>query len=339
MTASRVAIAIALALLIAPAAGRAATPGGTAGAGVARTQAEAGISRKGFTEASRRTAVRYWTPRRAVEAIRNGNPTGPTATGFDSGLEGPSGWAGPRTVRPAHDPTAGHRSDAGASHGPADPEVAGNSANGRLFLRFRGRKASCSATLVNTRRLNLAITAGHCLFGLEFGGWAGHVAFVPAYDHGKRPFGTYPAKRLLANTAGLLGDPNLDLGAVILGRNSRGRPGHVAGASGWATGISRWRRFSIFGYPAGAFKAAELRRCVSRSYRANRWSYRLPGPPAVGANCDMARGSSGGGWFTSNGAEADYLNGLTSYSVRPARNRIYSPYFGRAALRLIRQAR
>jgi len=48
------------------------------------------------------------------------------------------------------------------------------------------------------------------------------------------------------------------------------------------------------------------------------------GPPTVPSACDMASGSSGGGWIV-GGA---FVNGVTSYGYTGAGNKVYSPYFG-----------
>lgn len=226
-----------------------------------------------------------------------------------------------------------------ASHMPVpDPEAV--QAQGRLFLRYGRARASCSATLINTPQRNVAVTAGHCLYDPFSGVWASNVVFVPGYDHGNRPFGSFQARAAeIMAPWGRRANTNFDVGVVTLRANRLGRPADVVGGSGWATGLSRWRHFDLLGYPGGALRSQEVRLCSSRSYRANRNSFRIPGPPAMRAFCDMARGSSGGGWITTDGT-GSYLNGVTSYGVlKPEFRRVlFSPYFGRSVRRLIRRA-
>jgi len=218
-----------------------------------------------------------------------------------------------------------------------DPEAL--QAHGRLFFRFRRFLGSCSATVVSTPRRNVVVTAAHCLYDPLSGTVSRHVVFVPAYDDGERPFGSFAAR-----STAVLGpwarraNTNFDVGAVVLRAGPQGHVGDVVGASGWATGLSRSRSFDIFGYPAGALLGRHLRQCASRAFRGDRTSYRIPGPPTMRAFCDMARGASGGGWVTTEGGES-YVNGVTSYRLPDKFGVIFSPYFGQAVSRLIRTAR
>ena len=62
--------------------------------------------------------------------------------------------------------------------------------NGRIF-GFDPREGdySCSGTALNTPSHSIVLTAGHCV--LEDGVVGRDLTFVPAYDHGERPFGTF----------------------------------------------------------------------------------------------------------------------------------------------------
>jgi len=42
------------------------------------------------------------------------------------------------------------------------------------------------------------------------------------------------------------------------------------------------------------------------------------------ASCDMAAGSSGGGWLF----DGEYISGVTSYSYQGRSTQLFSPYFG-----------
>lgn len=48
---------------------------------------------------------------------------------------------------------------------------------------------SCSGTALNTPSRSIVLTAGHCV--IERGKVTRKLTFVPAYDHGSRPFGTF----------------------------------------------------------------------------------------------------------------------------------------------------
>jgi V8-like Glu-specific endopeptidase len=212
-----------------------------------------------------------------------------------------------------------------------DPTVGPFSAHGRIFGRYEGDKFSCSGTVINTPSNRAIITAGHCLH--EAGVWASHVVFVPAYKGGRRPFGNFEAKTLWVLRGWLNENFNFDVGMISVRANSRGKPGNVAGARGWATGLGRNQFFEAFGYPAGAARGQELRYCRSRFLGNDRSTYRDPGPPTMRINCNMAGGSSGGGWVI----DEEFANSVISYGYTEQRERLYGPYFGRAVKRLIRQ--
>jgi V8-like Glu-specific endopeptidase len=172
------------------------------------------------------------------------------------------------------------------------------------------------------------LTAGHCI--LDGGVRAAHLSFVPAYDHGHRPFGTFHATstRVMERWR-LTGSTSYDLGALIVAPNRRGRLTDVVGARDWVTGRSRLSRFQIFGYPAASLFGQELRTCAGVGLDSDPFSD--PGPPTVPSRCDMAAGASGGGWLL----DGRYLNGVTSYSY-PHGRRLFSPYFGVAAAAFLR---
>src|SRR5213595_345487 len=72
------------------------------------------------------------------------------------------------------------------------PDVAGVEyrTNGKIFgVDPTQGPYTCSGTALNTPSRSIVITAGHCV--VEGRHWGRHLAFVPAYDHGARPFGTF----------------------------------------------------------------------------------------------------------------------------------------------------
>ncbi len=99
----------------------------------------------------------------------------------------------------------------------------------------------------------------------------------------------------------------------------------TVGAKGWTSSRSRFTELQIFGYPAGALHGEEMRECITRGAGFDRAFIPLFGPPPLAANCNMASGSSGGGWLAEGGT---LLDGVTSYHHPPNHIRHYSPYFG-----------
>ena len=284
-----------------------------------------------YAPARARAALRYWTPgrMRSARSVPMPDPAlGPAAA---SPLSPEA--RGRAAVVPPHAPvlSRGRR-----SRTVPDPTVEPFSEQGRLFIRFGRLAGSCSATLVNTPSQRVAITAGHCLhMGLgRFGRWASSAVFVPGYHDGQRPFGSFTARaaEVLPDWFAFQND-DYDVGAVVLEANALGRPGDVVGSRGWATGLGRRQSFQAFGYPAAASRGQHLRECDSGFRGLDHSTIRMPGPPTSRIRCDMATGSSGGGWIISGTT----LDGLISYFYPGRRGFMYGPYFGLAVKRLIQR--
>jgi V8-like Glu-specific endopeptidase len=201
---------------------------------------------------------------------------------------------------------------------------AGTRTNGRI-LGFDPREGdySCSGTALATPSHSIVLTAGHCV--QERGSVGRELTFIPAYDHGERPFGTFQVE-----TAYMMPqwhrdeNPDFDLAALRVAPNPFGALTDVVGARGYVTGRSRHVNFQIFGYPAAALSGEELRSCLAKGLGSDILTYRFAGPPTVPTSCDMAGGSSGGAWIVGG----EYIDGITSYGYTGYGNKVYSPYFG-----------
>jgi V8-like Glu-specific endopeptidase len=171
----------------------------------------------------------------------------------------------------------------------------------------------------------MVLTAGHCV--QEQGVVGRELEFIPAYDHGSRPFGTFrvevaymmPQWRHNEN-------PDFDVAALQVAPNELGRLVDVVGGRGWVVNQPRHSSFQIYGYPAAALKGEELRSCKAHGLGADPLTTHFLGPPTLPGACDMAGGSSGGAWVV----DGLFVNGVTSYGYTGTPNRMYSPYFGPA---------
>jgi hypothetical protein len=210
-----------------------------------------------------------------------------------------------------------------------DASALGARTNGKIYATAPGLGTyTCSGTTINTPSRSVVLTAGHCI--VERGVRATRFQFVPAFDHGRRPFGTFRSTSARVMAGWLLAEnSDYDLGALIVRPNALGPLTDVVGARGFITDRSRFSRFEIFGYPEGAVGGLELRTCVGVGLGKD--PHFDPGPPPVPARCDMAAGSSGGAWL--HGGR--YVNGVTSYGY-PHGRRLFSPYFGAAVAAFLR---
>ncbi|CAN5583374.1 hypothetical protein BH20ACT15_BH20ACT15_08760 [soil metagenome] len=272
-------------------------------------------------------AVGFWTPERMRSAVPLDGPGDAPAPAASSSGPSASAAAQPPDVEidPARDT--------------AYPERI----HGKLFLTLGGQNVSCSGTVVNSRRGNLVLTAGHCVVTPGIGGsepvWATNVIFVPAYRDGVAPFGTYPATSLRAPTRWVR-EPliELDIGAVNLVPGPGGA--EIQSLLG-ARGVSfnrpsrsyRRKGFQIFGYPgepAAAYDAEWPILCRSRFKGFEPFSGSVVAGP-----CNMKQGSSGGGFVIGGGL----VNSVVSHGTCPpatAANctRTAGTFFGSTAFKL-----
>jgi len=215
--------------------------------------------------------------------------------------------------------------DAGASSvHVVDATAAGTRTNGKIIgLDPREGPYSCSGTAIDTPSRSIVLTAGHCV--LEGGREARRIVFVPAYDHGARPFGTYPVEAVYVMPQWRHGEnPDFDVAALRVGPSSLGLLTDVVGARDYAIGKSRLAPFQIFGYPAAQAGGEELRSCRAHGLGPDPLTNVFSGPPTMLASCNMAAGSSGGAWLF----EGEYVSGVTSYGYSGRPTQLFSPYFG-----------
>lgn len=191
---------------------------------------------------------------------------------------------------------------------------------------------SCSGTALNTPSRSIVLTAGHCV--IEKGSAGRRLTFVPAYEHGVRPFGTFTVESVYVMSQWRRSEnPDFDVAALRVAPNRLGALTDVVGARGFATSRSRHAAFQIFGYPAAHAQGEELRSCDAHGLGFDRLTEGFGGPPTMPASCDMAAGSSGGAWIF----DGDLVSGVTSYSYQGRPTQLFSPYFGAQVGAFLRQ--
>ena len=79
---------------------------------------------------------------------------------------------------------------------------------GALFYTASSNRHFCTASVVNSSTGNLVLTAAHCVY---LGGYAQNLVFVPGYDDGAAPYGTWTVQKIIvANGWRQHQDPSLD---------------------------------------------------------------------------------------------------------------------------------
>ncbi|HVC06118.1 MAG TPA: trypsin-like serine protease [Solirubrobacterales bacterium] len=261
-------------------------------------------------------ASRFWGARRIRQALDHpARPPRPTVSGPPEPSLAPGR---PRRV-------AGTEALI-SSVGIANTSAVEDRTNGRVFgIDPRLGPYSCSGTSLDTPNGSMVLTAGHCV--VEARRWGRDLVFIPAFDHGRRPFGAFPAETVYTTPQWRQSEnTDFDVAVLQVKPNQFGTLAEVVGSRGYVTGRSRFTAFQIFGYPAGALDGEELRSCMTHGLGSDPLTIGLGGPPTVPSRCNMAAGSSGGAWL----AEGQYINGLTSYGYARNFTRLYSPYFGAA---------
>lgn len=231
----------------------------------------------------------------------------------------------PAAAAAAPSPPVLHEVRAGASSVKVgDVSAPGTRTNGKVIAWTRGEgEYSCSGTAINTPSRSIVLTAGHCV--VEGGRQAYRISFIPAYDHGSRPFGAFKAKAVFVMPQWRRHEnPGFDLAAIRVRPNPLGYLTDVVGGRGYANSRSRTSAFQIFGYPAARAGGEELRSCRAHGLGTDRLTNRYFGPPTMPASCDMAAGASGGAWLYGG----EYVVGVTSYAYQGRPTQLFSPYFG-----------
>jgi V8-like Glu-specific endopeptidase len=204
---------------------------------------------------------------------------------------------------------------------------------GRVFFTYTGRTASCSGTAVTSGNESTVITAGHCvkLDGAFHTNWV----FVPAYNNGSTPYGTWTAKKTYATPQWVASeDINYDVGAAVVNPLNGQNLTDVVGGQGIAFNQARGQNMYAFGYPAASpYDGSRLIYCSGSTFNALI-------SDGIGMTCDMTGGSSGGGWFLqfSESTGAGIVNSVNSYKINFIPTWMFGPYFGADAQNLYNTA-
>ena len=161
---------------------------------------------------------------------------------------------------------------------------------GRVFFTYQGRQASCTGNAVTSANKSVVLTAGHCvkLDGAFHTDWA----FVPAYNNGNAPYGTWTAKATLATPQWVASeDINYDVGAAVVNPLDGQSLTDVVGGQGVAFNQARGQDMYAFGWPAAdPYDGTQMIYCSGTTFDA----FISDG---IGMTCDMTGGASGGPWF------------------------------------------
>jgi V8-like Glu-specific endopeptidase len=193
---------------------------------------------------------------------------------------------------------------------------------GKVFFSMGGSNYVCSGAATSSSNGSVVTTAGHCV-NEGPGAYVSNFAFVPAYDNGSRPYGTWTARTLVTTTAwAQQGDINYDGGFAVMNTLNGQTLNTAVGGQGIGFNLARGLSYNAYGYPAaGKFNGQTLRSCTGTAFDD---PY---GTQSQGIPCDMTGGSSGGPWLINNDTT---INSVNSFGYQGVHNVMFGPYFGSA---------
>ena len=182
--------------------------------------------------------------------------------------------------------------------------------NGKIFYTDAsdGKNYVCSGAAINTPTKRTVVTAGHCVHGGKNKTWHRNIVFVPGYNRGVRPHGTFSAQYLrVANDWVQYGQPTggtgdsykHDVAFIKTNTNEKGQLlVNMVGGHGLNVDRSPIFESTVFAYPGNKESGTVMHACWGNTHTIRITPYYFP----TLSGCEFAGGSSGGPWL------ADYNN-------------------------------
>ncbi|WP_067183234.1 trypsin-like serine peptidase [Microtetraspora niveoalba] len=197
---------------------------------------------------------------------------------------------------------------------------------GRVFLTLNGVDFVCSGTAVRSANKDVVATAGHCVKD-GTGAWAENWMFVPGYESGRQPYGSYPARRMfVAGPWARDADDGFDVGMVAVSDRGGRHVADAVGAQAIGFDAARGQQTYAFGFPADPpYDGEHLLYCAGRPsddpYKKTQ---------DQGLKCDLTAGASGGPWFSGfdPATGQGLLTSVSSFKYSNDSGSMYGPYFG-----------
>jgi len=163
---------------------------------------------------------------------------------------------------------------------------------GKLFTN----EGTCTASVVSGN--NVIVTAAHCCYDRSAKNWIGGWSFVPAYDNGSAPFGTFDWDGVTVLDDWVVhGDIPSDVCVINLQNDSAGHGvAYYVGWMGRAWDGGGDQELHSLGYPGNLGNAQTLELCTSETFSPKS---SCGGDAVLNMGCSMTYGSSGGPWVMS----------------------------------------
>jgi V8-like Glu-specific endopeptidase len=265
-----------------------------------------------------RLITKYWTPARRAAAIPLEHVAPAGAPAVDPAAA--TATVAPRTVTAPVAPKA----QGGAKTAAV---VNFSFAVGKVFFTdpVDGLGYQCSASTVNSAKLRLVWTAGHCVHGGPGKQWMTNWAFEPGYQRGVGAPGVFPYYQLWAQSGWFSrGDYHYDYGVGITWNNAAGWK-VVDRVGGNGLTVNPGRPFvTAIGYPSNFLEGE------TQSYCQNTLTRRSIFNSDQTLNCNRGAGASGEPWLRdyNNNNGLGYIVSDNSYSLNTDHSAPeYGPYY------------
>jgi V8-like Glu-specific endopeptidase len=297
-----------------------------------QTGSDVAVHGAATTRAAHDKVVEYWTPQR----MRNAVPGDVLVADKDKSSAGGNVAAGRPTVVPQAKAQPTAVADFTGGYYTGGGEV--RDTTGKVFFTLGGTNYVCSGSAVSSGNEDVVLTAGHCV-NEGPGAYATNFAFVPAYDDGARPYGTFTARQLTTTTQWQnSGDFDYDVAFAVMNTLNGAHLTDVVGGQSIGFNQARGQYMYSFGYPAASpYDGTDIAWCHGTVVQDT-----YGGSSDQGLNCNMTGGSSGGPWFTNYNETTGLgtLNSVNSFKYRGGNLRTYmfGPYLGSVAQSLYNSA-
>ncbi|MEU1283693.1 trypsin-like peptidase domain-containing protein [Kitasatospora sp. NPDC005856] len=197
---------------------------------------------------------------------------------------------------------------------------------GTLSIHTAQGPRACTASVVNSPRRNLLVTAAHCVQSRRIGLLDGLV-FTPGYRNGSTPYGTWPVQAITVDPRWAADDdPEYDVAFVTVGPVGGRQVEDAVGGNPIGTGQGFGLSVSVTGYPN---ESDEPITCAARTSSQSATQERFD----CGGYTD---GTSGSPWVSGDGAVVGVIGGYQEGGDTPGTS--YSVTFDRRVSDLYRKA-
>ncbi|AUG77110.1 hypothetical protein CFP65_2270 [Kitasatospora sp. MMS16-BH015] len=197
---------------------------------------------------------------------------------------------------------------------------------GTLFLGELGGERGCTASVVDSPRHNLLVTAAHCVY-TSVNGRLDDLVFVPGYRNGQAPYGSWTATGSFVDPHWTASeDPEYDVAFITVDARNGRQIQDVLGGNELATDQGFGLRVSVTGYPSTSETP------ITCSVRTSRFSDTQERFDCHG----YTDGTSGSPWLTKSGQVVGVIGGYEQGGATDQTS--YSITFDRRVAELYRQA-